>query len=145
MPKPKSSLLDRIERLSHRENTCLIWDGKLHRGKPYMKHPVGNPVRALLNLINQPRIQVRPACPHARCIEPTHWRVIVENDFKYGDLPPPEWVDPRNPVNTQFTARELEEIEECIAMLRDNEISEEDLGVYPAHIREEIIQRLGAR
>mgnify|MGYP001347545402 CR=1 FL=1 len=82
--------------------------------------------------------------PHARCIEPTHWRVIIENDFKYGDLPPPDWVDPRNPVNTQFTARELEEIEECITMLRDNEISEEDLGVYPAHIRDEIIRRLGA-
>jgi hypothetical protein len=44
MPKPKSSLLDRVERLSHRENTCLIWDGMLHRGKPYMKQPIGNPI-----------------------------------------------------------------------------------------------------
>ena len=143
MARPKSSILERIGRLSHREETCLIWDGKLHRGKPYMRYPVGNPVRVLLNLVGQPRIQVRSVCPHARCIEPTHWRVIIENNFKYDDLPPPDWIDPRKPTDGQFTHREVEEIEENAELLQNNEITEEDLGIFPAHIRDEIIRRAG--
>lgn len=115
----------------------------MRRGRPYMRAPIGNPARVLLK-VDDERIQVRPCCPfeNERCIEPGHYKVIVETPFKYDDAPRPIWSDPRN--TSPFSDRELEEINENVELLTANEIMEDDLGIFPEHIRDEILKRARA-
>ncbi|TPL66600.1 hypothetical protein [Mesorhizobium sp. B2-4-1] len=139
MARPKTSLADRVARLSHLEGNHLIWDGPMRGRHPVMRD-FGNPARVLLNLVDQPRISIRPTCLEPRCIEPHHWRVVVEKSFKYDDLPPPQWRDPR--IDTgDFTDRELIDIEEHVPLLVSQEITVEDLDIFPEHVRAEIIAR----
>jgi hypothetical protein len=140
MARPATPLPERVERLSHRDGACLIWKGQMRRGRPHLDR-IGNPVRVLLNLTDQPRIQVRPTCHNERCIEPFHWRVNKENDHKYQDLPDIQWTDPRLAVNSKFTAKEMVEIEENLELLINNEVELEDLDGLPLHIKEEILRR----
>ncbi|TPL42596.1 hypothetical protein [Mesorhizobium sp. B2-4-5] len=138
MAPPKKPVRSRIERLSHVEGGHLVWDGQLKQNRPYLKG-VGNPVRVLLN-IDSPYIQVRSQCLNPRCIEPHHWRVIVETSRKYDDLPPAPWRDPRV-EDSGFTDRELIDIEEHVPLLVSQEITVEDLDIFPEHVRAEIIAR----
>lgn len=61
-----------ILRLSHHDGQCLVWDGTMRRNRPYMRAPIGNPARVLLNVEDE-RIQVRACCPFSnpRCISRT--------------------------------------------------------------------------
>ncbi|CAH2403591.1 hypothetical protein [Mesorhizobium escarrei] len=69
--------------------------------------------------------------------------MIIETAFKYDDAPRPLWSDPRN--TSPFYDRELEEIEENVKLLIANEITEEDLGIFPPQIRDEILRRATVR
>ncbi|RWJ09665.1 MAG: hypothetical protein EOR24_18440 [Mesorhizobium sp.] len=111
----------------------------MKQGRPFLKG-VGNPVRALLNIADS-RIQVRRKCLNPRCIEPTHWRVICEQPWKYDDLPPPVWTDPRS----GFSAQELADIEEALEMLANNELTIEDLGHLQLRVLNEIRARATAQ
>ncbi|RUU78235.1 hypothetical protein [Mesorhizobium sp. M7A.F.Ca.MR.362.00.0.0] len=143
MARPKTTLKDRVARQSHEDGVHLIWDGAMRGDRPHL-HDFGNPARVLLNLVEHPRISIRPLCLEPRCIEPTHWEVKHERDHKYQDLAKPVWRDPRDTTASQFSDRELEEINENAQLLRDQEITEEDLSIFPAHIRAEIVARATA-
>ncbi len=138
MARPKKPVHERIDRLTQQHDGHLLWKGQMRRGKPHLDR-VGNPVRVLLGLADHPTIQVRPCCPekHPNCINPHHWRVIVEKSRIYDDAPPPNWSDPRS----GFSNRDLIEIEENLELLQNNEITVEDLDMLPAHIKAEILVR----
>lgn len=138
-PKP-TPLVDRVNRRTTRDGYHLIWNGQMKKGRPYLAR-VGHPARVLLGLTDHPDYQIRkvPECGHPRCIDPFHYKVIRERRFKYDDLQNTPWRDPRNPDTAQFTDRELEEIELEV----ENQTPIEELGVYPTHVRDEIVRRLG--
>lgn len=58
--------------------------------------------------------------------------MIRERKFKYDDQPSTPWRDPRN--TGSFSDRELEEIEENVELLIANEITDEDLSIFPPRI-----------
>ncbi|RWM88727.1 MAG: hypothetical protein EOR84_26430 [Mesorhizobium sp.] len=143
MARPRKPLAERIGRLSQRQGDHLVWQGQIKDDKPYLDR-VGNPARILLNLTEHPDYQIRrdeSLCDDHRCIEPHHYRVIRERKFKYDDQPSTPWRDPRN--TSPFSDRELEEIEENVELLIANEITDEDLGIFPPYIRDEILRRAG--
>ncbi len=141
-PRPKP-LRERVERLSHRDGSHLIWDGALTpSGRPFMAK-LGNPARVLLDLVDQPRIQVRNGCGLARCIDPFHQKVIKMRDHKYGDLPEIAWPDPRDPATSKFTERELQDIEDHVPLVQDDEVTEQEMieGGLEPHVIQEIMKR----
>ncbi|MDV2968687.1 hypothetical protein RZ532_22115 [Nitratireductor aquimarinus] len=145
MAPRKKPVRERIERLSHREGSHLMWDGQLKRGRPFLKG-VGHPARALLN-INTPRIQIRNGCGYPLCIDPHHFHVIKEVSRKYDDLPPLDWNDPRIHTRSPFTPKELEEIEFAVEALLDGSMTREELDEFPPapHVKEEILKRLATQ
>lgn len=144
MAPRKKPLRERIDALTVPHGACLVWQGKLQDGRPYLRG-VGNPARHLLN-ITDPRIQVRFDCPYhnPRCIEPMHQRVVVEQSKKYDDPPPPAWIDPRR-ATSEFSAQDAMEIEENLELLRKEEITREDLDGLPTHLKGEILLRAGLK
>ncbi|TPJ51744.1 MULTISPECIES: hypothetical protein [unclassified Mesorhizobium] len=141
MARPKTPLKDRVLRQSHIEGNHLIWNGPMRGRRPVMRH-YGNPARVLLNLVDFPRISIRPTCLEPRCIEPTHWRVVKERDFKYLDLPPVTWRDPRDTSTADFTDQEVEEIQ---MIVEDGNVDEEELAKwYRPEVVAEILRRASA-
>ncbi|RWI11505.1 hypothetical protein [Mesorhizobium sp.] len=141
MAPPKIPVLARVDRRSQRDGIHLLWNGRIRRGRPYLKG-VGNPVRVLLNVAD-PGIQVRNTCGVERCIEPHHYRVIVETPFKYDDGPRPFWRDPRVAMSDGFNDRELEEIELEVQGLIKGETTEKDVieGGFRPEVLAEILLR----
>ncbi|TGV97050.1 MULTISPECIES: hypothetical protein [unclassified Mesorhizobium] len=138
MARPKTPPHERVAKCSHRDGAHLIWDGPMHRGKPHMHH-VGNPARVLLDLVGHDNISIKPDCYEPRCIEPTHWRVIIERQLKYDDAPKQTWRDPRDPTLVQFNDRELEEIQMLVA---EETVDEDELNeFYRPEIVAEILKR----
>lgn len=144
MARPKSSLADRVASRSHREDTHLIWDGPTYRGKPHL-HNFGNPARVLLNLVDQPRISIKTECHEPMCIEPRHWRVIIERDHKYLDIPKPVWRYPRDDSAVQFSDQELEEIDYYVQEGTTTEDELKAAGCYSAEFIAEVLTRIAAR
>lgn len=144
MAPPKIPVLARVDRRSRRDGIHLLWDGRIRRGRPYLKG-VGNPVRVLLNVAD-PGIQVRNTCGVERCIEPHHYRVIVETPFKYDDGARPFWRDPRIEISGHFSDRELEEIEYEVSGLINGETIEADVvaAAFRPEMLAEILRRARA-
>lgn len=144
MARPKMALRDRVTMRSTRDGDHLIWNGRLKRGRPYLKD-FGNPARVLLGLTEHPDYQIRrdtDVCKDERCIEPDHYRVLKEQKFKYDDQPHSPWRDPRDQTVAQFTDQELEEIE----MEVEAGTSEDDLkDYYRPEMVAEILSRARAR
>lgn len=142
MAPRKQPVDERIAARSREEHGCLVWTDKMKDGKPFLKG-VGNPARHPLNITDK-RLQVRLDCPNTdpRCIKPIHQRVLVEVSRRYDDAPPPVWLDPRL-ATSEFSARDMMEIEENLELLRNNEITRDDLDGLPAHLKEEILRRAG--
>lgn len=136
-PRPKP-LDERIDALTTSRHECLVWTGMMKDGKPYLKG-VGNPARHLLN-ITDARIHVRLDCPleDPRCIKPTHQRVVITQDNKYGDLPPVHWAR----ATDNLSAQDVIEIEENLELLLADEITLEDLDGLPPHLKTEILRRM---
>jgi len=141
MAPPKKPIEERIAALSRPDEPHLIWLGRMKNNRPYLKG-VGNPARHLL-AVTDPRIQVRNTCGLCNCIEPHHYKVIVETPFKYDDAPPPVWRDPRAPADDQFTQQERAEIEGTLQELHDGTLTREELEEFPPapHVLEEILRR----
>ncbi|MER8750922.1 hypothetical protein NKH57_16795 [Mesorhizobium sp. M1050] len=119
----------------------LIWHGQMRGGRPHL-FPTGNPARVKLGLTNHPDYQIRrddTVCDEPRCIDPFHYRVILERRFKYDDVPTTPWRDPRDPL--AFTDREMAEIADAVQMLLANEIEDEDSGQFEPQVQAEIRRR----
>lgn len=126
MARPKATLADRVAGKTQRDGEHLIWTGPMRGRRPVLRD-FGNPVRVLLNLVDQPRISIRPVCLEPRCIEPTHWKVVIERDRIRDDAPPPKWVDPRL-VLDQFTERERRDIQMWIELISTGEATRADMA-----------------
>lgn len=125
MAPPKIPIRARVDRRSQRDGIHLRWDGRIRRGRPYLKG-VGNAVRVLLDVAD-PGIQVRNTCGLERCIEPHHYRAIVETPFKFDDRQKPPWCDPRIGKSASFNNLEVEQIEFEVQQLVSGESTEADL------------------
>lgn len=127
MPRPKTPLVDRVNAQSKRVGVHLIWTGPMRNNRHPFLPKFGNPVRVLLNLVDQPRISVKPTCTEPRCIDPEHWKVIREKSYKYDDAPPPQWVDPRIKPDNKFTEQEQRDIREWVELLQTGEMTTPEL------------------
>lgn len=144
----KKSKRERILAKTEEQDGHLIWNGGMHQHHPHFKG-VGNPVRILLDidpdLIGKDdckRIQVRPNCSHPRCIDPYHWRVIIEDRIYFQGLPPVKWKDPRQ-WSKDFTNRELEDIELMVEEIREGVMTLDELeGECPDKILNEVQKRV---